>query len=162
MVVGTLTYEIVSPLPPFRLWKAMTKDNHNLLPKALPKLITSVDILQGDGTSVGTIKQFNFTSANKHFSYVKDRVDEVDDDNFVYKYTTIEGGRVGTMVSTIKCEIKFEGMTEGGTKSTFTSEFDTLSDSLPPDAEVEEAKAASATMFKAVEAYLVANPTLYV
>eukprot|EP01018_Ginkgo_biloba_P028141 Gb_32990 [translate_table: standard] len=162
MVSGSLASEIVSPLPPSRLWKALIKDGHNLLPKLLPEFISTIDILQGDGASVGTIKQFNFTAANKKFNYTKDRVDELDEEKFVYKYTALEGGLIGSKVSTATFEIKFESTADGGTKSTFTSKFETISDSLPSEVEVEELKAETSGMFKAVEAYLLANPTVYV
>ncbi|KAJ8646740.1 hypothetical protein MRB53_008488 [Persea americana] len=43
-----------------RLWKAMVKDSHNLMPKLLPDIISSIVILKGD-VGVGTIRQSNFS-----------------------------------------------------------------------------------------------------
>ena len=60
MVSGTAITEEVSQVEARRLWNAMTKDGHNLLPKVLPEIFASVTLLQGDG-GVGTIKQLNFT-----------------------------------------------------------------------------------------------------
>ena len=60
MVSGSITEEMVSSVPPARLWKAAILDAHNLLPKLLPEIIASVEIISGDG-GVGSVKQFNFT-----------------------------------------------------------------------------------------------------
>lgn len=60
MVSGTAITEEVCQVEARRLWNAMAKDSHNLLPKVLPEIFASVTYLQGDG-GVGTIKQLNFT-----------------------------------------------------------------------------------------------------
>lgn len=63
MVAGTVTNEIASPVSPARLWKAIVKDSHNLMPKLMPDIISSIAILEGDG-GPGTIRQSNFTDGN--------------------------------------------------------------------------------------------------
>ena len=60
MVSGTSSTEEVVQVEARRLWNATTKDSHNFLPKVLPEVFTSVNLLQGDG-GVGTVKQLNFT-----------------------------------------------------------------------------------------------------
>ena len=61
MVSGTAITEEVSQVEARRLWNAIAKDSHNLLPKVFPEIFASVTFLQGDG-GVGTIKQINFTT----------------------------------------------------------------------------------------------------
>lgn len=57
---GSFTEEESSVLPPSRLWKAGIRAVLNLLPKIMPEVIASAQLLQGDG-SVGSIRQLNFT-----------------------------------------------------------------------------------------------------
>ena len=60
MVTRTIVDEYKSPIAIERLWRAVTVDAHNLMPKILPQIISSIEILEGDG-GVGTIKKFNLT-----------------------------------------------------------------------------------------------------
>eukprot|EP01018_Ginkgo_biloba_P028179 Gb_21895 [translate_table: standard] len=158
MVAGTVTTEVVSTVEAKRLWKAMVKDGHNLLPKVLPDLISTIS-LQGDG-GVGSIRQINFTPANKDFNYSKERLDEIDDDKFEMKYTAIEGGLLGKKLNAAKFELKLNPTKEGGCVSTWTCHFDTISGSAD-EAKLQEMKEASIGTFKKLEGYLLSNPTLY-
>ena len=63
MVAGVVNNEIVSVVSPARLWKAIVKDSHNLMPKLMPDIILSIVVLEGSG-GVGTIRQSNFTNGN--------------------------------------------------------------------------------------------------
>jgi hypothetical protein len=74
MVSGTVITNVRCSVEAKRLWNAMGKDSHNLLPKVFPELFASATLLQGDG-GVGTIKQLNFTSGitsikSSHYIYV--------------------------------------------------------------------------------------------
>ena len=142
-----------------RLWKAMVKDGHNVFPKVLPELIASVSV-QGNG-GVGSIRQINFTPANKDFSYSKERIDEIDDENFVFKYTAVEGGQLGKKLSSAKFELKLVPNKEGGCVSTWTCHYDTLAGAPADEAKIQEMKEASLGMFKKVEEYLLSNPSLF-
>ena len=44
---------------PSRIFKALILDGDNLVPKLLPQIIKSIEIVEGDG-GAGTIKQMNF------------------------------------------------------------------------------------------------------
>ncbi|GLJ28931.1 hypothetical protein SUGI_0570650 [Cryptomeria japonica] len=116
--------EIESPVEAKRLWNANVKDANNLLPKLVPEIISGITLVQGDG-GVGTIRQVNFTAANRDFTYVKEKVDLVDEANMVYSFSQVEGGLIGTKAASIRYTAKIS------------------------------------TLFKMVEEYLIANPTLY-
>ncbi|RWR86770.1 pathogenesis-related protein 10-3.1 [Cinnamomum micranthum f. kanehirae] len=75
MVAGSLSNEVLSPVSPSRLWMALVTDSHNLMPKLMPDIISSVVTLQ----------------VIKDFSYWKDRIDTIDEEKHVFKYTVIEG-----------------------------------------------------------------------
>ncbi|GLJ45577.1 hypothetical protein SUGI_0959440 [Cryptomeria japonica] len=140
MVAGSFSIEIESPVEGKRLWKA-TVDTHNLLPKQAPGLISGITLVQGDG-GVGTIRNVNFTAANKDFSSVKEKVDLIDEANMVYCFSHVEGGLLGKKVASIHYEA-------------------TMNYTCNYEAKIEEIKGNTTGLFKQVEEYLIANPTLY-
>nr|ABK25705.1 unknown [Picea sitchensis] len=161
MVTGTTTTERVSKVEAKRLWSATVKDNHNFLPKIWPEIFSSVTFLEGD-EGAGTIKQFNFTpAATKEFSYVKERVDEIDEEKLVYKYAVIEGGPLGNNLIALSYEIKFVAREDGGCLITRTSNYETLPGAQFDEGKVKELKEKMNAMFEKVEQYLLSNPNLY-
>ncbi|RWR75045.1 major pollen allergen Bet v 1-F/I [Cinnamomum micranthum f. kanehirae] len=160
MVAGSVSNEIKSPIAPGRLWKAMVKDSHNLMPKLLPDIISSIVILEGDG-GVGTIRQSNFSQAIKEYSYWKDRVDAVDDQKHIFKYSVIEGGLIGKKVKSTSFELKFDAAADAGSVCKLSGEYETIEDRLPTEEETKEMIGGMIGMFKAVEGYLLANPDAY-
>ncbi|GLJ45763.1 hypothetical protein SUGI_0963000 [Cryptomeria japonica] len=160
MVAGSFTVEVESSVEPKRLWNATVNDSHNLLPKQAPGIIAAVTILQGDG-GVGTIRQVDFTPANKDFSYVKERVDQVDEDNLVFSFSHVEGGVLGTKLASANHHMKFSPKAGGGSIATFTVSYDSLPGVLLDESKLQEFKANSIGLFRLVEQYLLANPTLY-
>ncbi|XP_058075709.1 pathogenesis-related protein STH-2-like [Magnolia sinica] len=160
MVAGAVSHEILSQVSPSRFWKAIVKDSHNLMPKLMPEIISSIVILEGDG-GVGTIRQSNFTDAIKDFSYWKDRIDAIDDDKRVFKYSVIEGGLLGKKVKSTTFTLEFKGGIEGGSVCEFHGEFETVEGSVPKEEETKEMMENIVGMFKAVEGYLLANPNAY-
>ncbi|XP_057863805.2 major strawberry allergen Fra a 1.07 [Cryptomeria japonica] len=159
MVAGSFSIEIESPVEAKRMWKA-TVDTHNLLPKQAPALISGITLVQGDG-GVGTIRQVNFTAANKDFSYVKEKVDLIDEANMVYGFSHVEGGMLGTKVASVSYKVKYTPKPGGGCITTYSCNYDSLPGVPHDEAKVEEIKANSTGLFKQVEEYLIANPTLY-
>nr|ADJ53040.1 pathogenesis-related protein 10 [Pinus pinaster] len=160
MVSGTAITEEVSQVEARRLWNASVKDSHNLFPKVLPELVASVTLIQGDG-GVGSIRQINFTPAHKDFSFVKERVDEIDDEKMVLKYTNIEGGVLGKKLSAAKFEVKFVPRKEGGCVASWICNYETLPGAQLEESKAKEIKENSIAMLKKFEQYLLSNPSLY-
>ncbi|MFQ6658776.1 hypothetical protein Gotur_027894, partial [Gossypium turneri] len=88
MGVNSYSDEYSSTIPPARLFKALILDSHNLIPKLMPLAIQSIEI-SGDG-GAGTIRQINFAEGSQ-VKFIKNRVDELDEKNFWFKYSLIEG-----------------------------------------------------------------------
>eukprot|EP00253_Pinus_taeda_P006649 PITA_06649 len=169
MVSGTATSEDLSEVEARRLWNTLVTDSHNLLPKIFPDFFSSITFLQGDG-GVGTIKQLNFTPANKDFSYAKERVDEMDEEKrvdemdeekMVFKDTTIEGGLLGEKLSASNFELKIVPRKEGGCVVNWICNYETLAGAPVDEGKAQEMKEQSNAMFKKIEQYLLSNPTLY-
>jgi len=160
MVSGSTTTERACQVDAKRLWNATVKDGHNFLPKVFPEAFSSVDFIEGDG-GVGTIKQINFTPGNKPFSFIKERVDEIDEEKLVYKYTVIEGGPLGDKLISLSFEMKFVAKEEGGCVITRTANYETLPDAQFDEGKVKEIKENINIMFGKTEQYLISNPNLY-
>ncbi|XP_068660678.1 major strawberry allergen Fra a 1.08-like [Aristolochia californica] len=157
MVAGSVTGEFASPIAPARIWKAGIKDAHVLMPKLLPQVITSLEILEGDG-GAGTIKKLIFAEGG----YVKDRVDVMDDEKYLFRYSVIEGGLLGVKVNSMKFELTFVATPPGGSISKLKVDYDAIDGATEVEEEVAKVKAGVTGMVKAVEAYLLANPEAYV
>ncbi|XP_031396037.1 major allergen Pru ar 1-like [Punica granatum] len=158
MGVFTFSDEFTSPIPPARLFKALIVDSHNLIPKLMPQAVKSIDII-GDG-GAGSIRQINFTEGS-HLSFVKNRVDELNEETFTYKYTLIEGGPLMDKLESISYEVKFEPTPEGGSKNKMRSTYYTKGDIELKEEDIKEGKSRALGMYKLCEAYLTQNPEAY-
>ncbi|KAJ8534108.1 hypothetical protein K7X08_007432 [Anisodus acutangulus] len=94
MTITSFTDEYTSPVPPSRIFSASIVDSHNLMPKLMPHAIKSIEFVQGNG-GAGTIRQINFPEGG-NFKSIKYRIDEINEEKFVYKYTLIEGDALVT------------------------------------------------------------------
>ncbi|CAL8991324.1 unnamed protein product [Prunus brigantina] len=160
MGVITCTDEYTSPIPPARLFKALVLDAHNLVPNLMPQAVKSIDTLQGDGRA-GSIKQFNFAEGIQLKS-VKNRVDQVDEENFVYGYTLIEGDAlVMEKLEYVSYEVKFEAAEDGGSKNKMVSKYHTKGDFVLQEEDMKAGREKALGMYKVVEAYLILNPDAY-
>ncbi|KAK8960444.1 hypothetical protein KSP40_PGU019274 [Platanthera guangdongensis] len=160
MVAGSLTREHISTVAVDRVWKAGVLDSHNLIPKLLPDFIASGEIVEGDG-GVGTVKKLTFSDAVKEFRFVKDRVEVIDHEKFIVKQAVIEGGMIGKRLRSYSYEMKFEVGSNGGTVGKIRLEYDTQDDTLLAAEEEEQMLEGLFIMIKAIEGYLLANPTAY-
>ncbi|XVE65570.1 hypothetical protein DITRI_Ditri08aG0010300 [Diplodiscus trichospermus] len=159
MGITSFTQELTSPVSAARMFKALIMESSTLIPKLLPHFIKSVDVIQGDG-GAGSFEQVNFTEAS-HFKYVKHRIDELDRENFVCKYTMIEGDVLGDNLESIAYEVKFEAMSAGGCICKMTSNYHTNGEFEIKEEEIKAGNEKAIGIYKVVEAYLLENPTIY-
>ncbi|PSR92535.1 Major allergen Pru ar like [Actinidia chinensis var. chinensis] len=156
--MGVITYdmEIPSSIPPAKMFKAFVLDGDTLIPKILPQAIKNVEILEGDG-GAGTIKHITFGEGSAYKS-VKQRVDAVDKENFTYSYTVIEGDVLMGTFESISYHIKIVASPDGGSICKNRSIYNTKVDAQVTEEEIKSGKEKASGMFKALEAYLLANP----
>ncbi|KAM7488113.1 hypothetical protein LguiB_025597 [Lonicera macranthoides] len=159
--MGAITYdmEVTCSIPAAKMYKAFVLDADNLIPKILPQAIKSVETLQGDG-GAGTIKITTFGEGSQ-FKSVKHRVDALDKDNMTYSYSIIEGDALMDILESISYHIKVEGLADGGSVCKNRSIYHTKGDAKITEEEIKAGKEKAMGMFKAVEAYLLANPDAY-
>ncbi|VAI71744.1 unnamed protein product [Triticum turgidum subsp. durum] len=135
------THEIESAVTAPRLFRAGVMDWHTLAPKLAPQIVASAHPVEGEG-GIGSVRQFNFTSAMP-FNLMKERLEFIDADKCECKSTLIEGGGIGMAIETATSHIK------------------KLLPGVEVNDEITKAKDSVTAIFKAAEAYLIANPDAY-
>ncbi|KAJ4965816.1 hypothetical protein NE237_017665 [Protea cynaroides] len=132
MGVTVFTDEITGPIPAARIFKAIL-DSHNLLPKLIPDKIKSIE----------------------------HRIDVLDKENFMCKYSLIEGGIIGDKIEKVVETVKFEASPNGGSICKITSEFHTVGDFQLKEEDIKIGKEMAMKTSKVVEAYLLENLNAY-
>lgn len=92
--------------------------------------------------------------------YVKHKIEVVDVDNLVCKYSTIEGEMMGDKLETIGHEATVEGSGNGGCVCKNIIKYHTKGDYVLKEEEIKGSADQAMGLFKAVEQYLLANPTV--
>ena len=156
MVAITYDIEIPSPIPAAKIFKAVVLDADTLIPKIMPQAIKNVEILEGDG-GVGTVKVIHFGEGSQYKS-VKHRVDAIDKENLTHTYSIIEGDALSDVIESITYHIKIVPTEEGGSICKNRSIYNTKGDAQISEEKIKEGKEKATAMFKAIEAYLQANP----
>ncbi|XP_061344846.1 major allergen Pru av 1-like [Gastrolobium bilobum] len=152
--MGIFTYEDerVSSNAPARLYKAIVLDSSNVFPKVLPDFIKSVEIIEGDG-GPGSIKKLTFAEG-----YVKQKVDAVDAENYVYHYSVIEGHAWPHTLENIYFELKMVESPDGGCIIKSITKYYTKGEAQLPEEFLKANRERIARFTKAIDDYLFANP----
>ncbi|THF96861.1 hypothetical protein TEA_021285 [Camellia sinensis var. sinensis] len=133
MGVVTFTEDIASPVPAPRLFKALILDADNLIPKIVPQAIRSIETIQGDGGP-----------GSSPFKCLKHRIDALMD-----------------KLEFISYEMKLESDANGGCVGKNISKYHAKPGVEIKEEEIKAGKEKASAVFKAVEAYLLANPNAY-
>ncbi|PPD94552.1 hypothetical protein GOBAR_DD08421 [Gossypium barbadense] len=99
--MGVFTYEsvVITVIPPAKMFKAC--------------------ILDGNGEA-GSIKKVTFGEGSQ-FKYMKQKVEAIDKENFVYIYSVVEGDALMNKLEKITYETKLEASPDGGSICRTTS-----------------------------------------
>ncbi|KAG2697542.1 hypothetical protein I3760_07G111300 [Carya illinoinensis] len=160
MCVTIFTQEFSTSVSPTKLFNALILDSHNLVPKLVPQSIKSIEFIQGDG-GLGSIKQTNFPEGS-YFKYLKHKIDDLDADNLMCKFTLIEGGVLGDKLESISYEVKMEASGSGsGSVCKMTSHNHTKGEFVIKEGGINDGKDKALGLYKLVEEYLLANPNVY-
>ncbi|XVE82212.1 hypothetical protein DITRI_Ditri15bG0129400 [Diplodiscus trichospermus] len=146
--MGVFTYEseVVTSIPAAKMFKACILDGDKLIPKIVPHAFKSVEYIEGNGSE---------------FNYMKQKVEALDKENFVYSYSVIEGDALMNKLEKITYETKLEPSATGGSVCKTTSKYYTIGDFELKEEGIKAGKEEALGLFKAVEAYLLANPDAY-
>ncbi|KAK6930227.1 Bet v I/Major latex protein [Dillenia turbinata] len=103
----------------------------------------------------------SFSRASQ-YEYVKHKIEAIDKEKLTYAYTLIEGDALGDKLEKICYEVKFETGADGGSICKSSSKFYTKGDAELKEEEIKAGREKAMGLFKAVEAYLLANPDSYI
>ncbi|KAL4313292.1 hypothetical protein GQ457_01G030230 [Hibiscus cannabinus] len=159
--MGVFTYEseVTTAIPPCKMFKACILDGDKLIPKVVPQAYKSVEYIQGNGKP-GSIKKVTFGEGSQ-FEYMKQKVEALDEEKFAYTYSVIEGDVLMNKLEKITYEMKMEASPDGGSVCKTTSKYYTIGDFELKEEGIKAGKEKALGMFKAIEAYLQANPDAY-
>uniref|UniRef100_A0ACD5UIW3 Uncharacterized protein n=1 Tax=Avena sativa TaxID=4498 RepID=A0ACD5UIW3_AVESA len=156
-----ITEECAMAVSADRMWKVACSGE--ALQKACAAFIDTVEE-EGDGSpgSITTLKLSAAAAANAGGSLTRTRVVVRDHAARMLRNEVLEGGKVRAQIKSQVTEVKLEAAGEGGCVATFRVEYEKLqgSGALAPEDQAGLV-GAYVGMLKAVEAYLIANPTEY-
>ncbi|XP_042055664.1 major allergen Pru ar 1-like [Salvia splendens] len=154
--------EIKSSIPAGRLFKAFVLDSDNILPEIMPGVFKSLEIIQGDHDEVGRIKIVTF-SPETQIKAAKHRTEAIDEVNYKYKYSLIEGSILGDDLESITYDINVEnGENDVVSVMTFVTTYRPKGDNHHSILEkVKQSQERTEGFVRAIEAYILANPFKY-
>ncbi|KAH6769629.1 hypothetical protein C2S52_014432 [Perilla frutescens var. hirtella] len=164
MGVITFDQEINCSFPPSKLFKSFVLDADNLIPKIMSHFVKSIETVEGDG-GVGSIKLVTFTAdaAGNQQKSAKHKIEEVDEENHVYKYSVIEGGILGEDLESVTYVYKFEAGPTGGCTIKIVKIYHPKGEEHHNIVQeiIERSKEVTKEFINAIETHLHANPHEY-
>ncbi|WVZ86005.1 hypothetical protein U9M48_032854 [Paspalum notatum var. saurae] len=142
-----LVVEVKSPAD--KLWAAL-RDSTELFPKIFPEQYKSIETVEGDGKSAGTVRVLNYTEAVPMLKFAKEKLELADDENKVVSYSVVDGELV-EFYKNLKITLK-EG--EAGAVVNWAMEFDKASDQVPDPDVIKET---ATKTFHDLDDYLLKN-----
>ncbi|KAI3512284.1 hypothetical protein L1887_19599 [Cichorium endivia] len=158
MTVITSEFEIASPLPAFKLFKAYD-DFDNIAPKVDPETYKALVTIEGDG-GVGTIRDVIFGDGIP-FTSGKSKLDVVDSNNFSISYTIFEGDVLMGQLDSTTHHVKFTPTADGGCVYKQTIVYNCKGETPLAEEYLNIAKEGFKKTFKAIEGFIHANPHTY-
>ncbi|XP_074576937.1 pathogenesis-related protein B-like [Curcuma longa] len=160
MVSGSCTDEVAFNVSAAKLWKGAVVEPHILYPKLLPDFFSKAERI---GEGVGAITVFYFAPAANlpPGSLNKNKIEVLDEATFTFKNSTVEGGLLGVLVSSLTYESVFVPTGADSCVAKIKFEYETIGDKDLGEEELKATRDGSIGVLKAVEGYLLANPDVY-
>ncbi|KAL6532459.1 hypothetical protein OROGR_014429 [Orobanche gracilis] len=143
----------VTGISPKRMFKAMVIEFHTLLPKIKPNVVSSIELISGDG-GPGTIRK---THLHKD-GFLTHETSVVDAEMCIAKYSLIEGAWLGEKLERVDYDVKFEESSNGGCVIKITSDYRTKGNAVFDDEDCKADNDRAREYYTAVEEYLHLNP----
>ncbi|EES10962.1 hypothetical protein BDA96_06G123000 [Sorghum bicolor] len=151
-----LVVEVKSPAD--KLWAAL-RDSTELFPKIFPEQYKSIETVEGDGKSAGTVRLLKYTEAVPMLTFAKEKLEVADDENKVVSYSVVDGELVD-FYKNFKITLKVakaaaaEGEGEAGAVVNWSMEFDKANDQVPDPDVIKET---ATKTFHDLDDYLLKN-----
>ncbi|KAM0987409.1 hypothetical protein ACFX13_011732 [Malus domestica] len=87
---GKLEVEVEVKSPAQKFWEAL-RDSTTVFPKAFPHDYKSIDVLEGDGKAVGSVRLITYAEGSALVKVSKETIDAVDEVGKAVAYKVIDG-----------------------------------------------------------------------
>ncbi|XP_073009982.1 MLP-like protein 423 [Typha latifolia] len=134
-----------------KFWGAIS-DSKDLFPKIFPEQYKSIEIIEGDGKSPGSIRLIKFAEGVPIVTFSKEKLEAADEENKLVVYSVIDG-ELANFYKTFKATLQVVSKGEGCTVK-WSLEFDKASDEVP---EPDLIKETAVKTFTDLDAYLLKN-----
>ncbi|CAD6260613.1 unnamed protein product [Miscanthus lutarioriparius] len=151
-----LVVEVKSPAD--KLWAAL-RDSTELFPKIFPEQYKSIETVEGDGKSAGTVRLLKYTAAVPMLTFAKEKLEVADDENKVVSYSVVDGELVD-FYKNFNITLKVapakaaEGEAGAGAVVNWAMEFDKANDQVPDPDVIKET---ATKTFHDLDDYLLKN-----
>ncbi|GLJ28450.1 hypothetical protein SUGI_0559760 [Cryptomeria japonica] len=135
---------------PKKLWEGV-RESTTLFPKILPSLFKSIETVEGDGKSVGTVRHIKYGDGMAGVTFGKEKVVAVDEQNMCVTVSLVEGELLG-YYKVFKPTLKvLPGSDANSCLVKWSVEYEPAAAEVPPPDMVKES---AVKTFKALEGYL--------
>nr|CAB03716.1 major allergen [Daucus carota] len=146
--------EITSSVSAEKIFSGIVLDVDTVIPKAAPGAYKSVDV-KGDG-GAGTVRIITLPEGSPITSMTV-RTDAVNKEALTYDSTVIDGDILLGFIESIETHLVVVPTADGGSITKTTAIFHTKGDAVVPEENIKFADEQNTALFKAIEAYLIAN-----
>ncbi|KAJ8451662.1 hypothetical protein Cgig2_018296 [Carnegiea gigantea] len=87
---GKLEVEVETQSNPDKFWTALL-DSYKIFPEAFPDKFKSIEILEGDGKSPGSVRLVKYAEGLPLITMSKEKIETVDEANKTMTYSVIDG-----------------------------------------------------------------------
>ncbi|KAK8949729.1 MLP-like protein 423 [Platanthera zijinensis] len=145
--------EVNSPADQF--WEAI-RDSTNLFPKIFSQQYKSVEIVEGDGKSAGSIRLISYAEGMQGIPFVKfakEKIEAVDHEKKLVTYSVIDG-EILNYYKSFGPTLAVASKAGGGAVVTWSVEYEKLNEDVP---EADIIKELAVQTLKELDAYLLKN-----
>ncbi|KAL5216294.1 hypothetical protein ABZP36_007695 [Zizania latifolia] len=139
-----------------KLWTAL-RESTELFPKIFPEQYKSIETVEGDGKSAGTVRLLKYTEGVPMVTFAKEKVEVADDEKKVVSYSVVDGELVDFYKNfrvTLHVTPKGAGEDGAGAVVSWAMDYDKASDQVPDPDVIKET---AAKTFHDLDDYLLKN-----
>ncbi|CAH9126503.1 unnamed protein product [Cuscuta epithymum] len=134
-ISGKLSVEVEVKAHADKMWEAL-RDFIFIYPKAFPNDYESVEVLEGDGIVVGSVRLINYGEGSPIVKVSKERIEVVDPSNRTFAYSII-GGDLLEYYKSFKAHVTVVPKEEGGSLLQWSCLYEKASHEIPDPSAIQ-------------------------
>ncbi|CAN6676070.1 unnamed protein product [Malus baccata var. baccata] len=148
---GKLEVEVEVKSPAQKFWEAL-RDSTAVFPKAFPQDYKSIDVLEGDGKAIGSVRLITYADDSALVKVSKETIDAVDEVGKAVAYKVIDGDLLKYYKS-FKCVLTVTPKGDGSLVK-WSSVFEKAHEQVPEPSIIKDFAVKN---FQELDAYVLAN-----